>query len=148
MKESVIEDDPIVQAEQVGILVKQSLTDSFIVERRIKHFRQTSLQWVVIASHQTLLVVLIAREQRSHNFHHAFHSLGRKHLHQEEEVGLDESHVTIIGFQERSRKLLIFFRMVMVPTSKGKNVQLVCRNLGFLLLAVLLVKSFVVFYGI
>src|SRR5574344_2299621 len=73
VKESVIEDDPIVQAEQVGVLVKQSLTDSFIVERRIKHFRQTSLQWVVIASHQTLLVVLIAREQRSHDFHHTLH---------------------------------------------------------------------------
>ena len=119
MKVSVIEDDPIVQAEQIGVLVKQSLTDSFIVERRIKHFRQTSLQWVVIASHQTLLVVLIAREQRSHDFHHAFHTVERKHLHQEEKVGLDESHVAIVGFLEHSRKLLIFFWMVIVPTPKG-----------------------------
>ena len=140
MKVSVIEDDPIVQAEQIGVLVKQSLTDSFIVERRIKHFRQTSLQWVVIASHQTLLVMHIAREQRDHDFHHAFHSLGRKHLHKEEEVSLDESHVTIVGFLERSRKLLIFFRMAIVPTSKGKNVQFVSRYLGLLLLAVLLVE--------
>ena len=120
--------------------MKQSLTDSIIVEGRVKHFGQTSLQRVLIAPHQTLLVVLIAREQGGYDFHHAFHTFGRKHLHQEEEVGLYESHVAIVGFLERSRKLLIFFWMVIVPTSKGKDVQFICRYLGYLLFAVLLVK--------
>ena len=98
MKKSIVEDDPIIKAEQIRVLVKQSLTDSFIVEGRVKHFGQTSLQRVLIAPHQTLLVVLIAREQGGYDFHHAFHTFGRKHLHQEEEVGLYESHVAIVGF--------------------------------------------------
>ena len=76
MKETVVENYPIVKAKQIRILVKQSLTDSFIVEGRVEHFRQTTFQRVLIAPHQTLLVVLIAREQRSHDFHHAFHALG------------------------------------------------------------------------
>lgn len=62
MKESIIKDDPIIKAEHIGILVKQSFTDSFIVERRIKHFRQAAFQRVLIVPHQILLVVLIARE--------------------------------------------------------------------------------------
>lgn len=137
MKESIVEDNPKIKAEQIGVLVKQSLTNSFIVERRIKHFRQTSFQWVLIAPDQTLLVVLIAREQGSHDFHHALHTLGRKHLHQEEKVSLDESHVAIVGFLEHSRKLLIFFRMVIVPTPKGKDIQFVSCYLGLFLLAIL-----------
>ena len=38
--------------------------------------------------------------------------------------------------------------MVIVPTTKGKDIQLISRYLGLLLLAVLLVKSFIIFYGI
>ena len=144
MKEAVIEDKPVVQAEQVGILAEQSLTDGFIVDGGFKQFRKATLQGIALRGCQLLHIVVVARKQTGGNGHHALYSCEIERFDEKEKVVLNEGHVAFVCLLEQRQEFCILLWMVVVPAAKGQYVQFIGSHLGCFLLLILLAEADVV----